>query len=270
MKINNNVNFLMVIVLLLSVGFFIFAGTTQIKSNNSDELDNSLKINVSSVKDSYLLGETVFLDFEVKNISSADIRVRGLDLDTRYVTVYIAYEGEPFKKYNHSRVKERSWWMLKAGQSVKSSSGILWNFSPKETSTTWKEMGDTDILSYYAFPKAGVYTVKAVLGIPNNEKPITVESKPIQIVINEPVGDDLEVWNILKDREDIGFFIQENYFRTSNPQEAKKLIKKVEQISLKHPNSLIANQAGQSLEKFRANDAIIKSAMEKAKSNKSD
>jgi len=136
-----------------------------------------------------------------------------------------------------------------------------------ETSSRGKEEGDKQILSFYAFSRPGVYSVRANFGYYSKEGRIMIESKPIQIVINEPVGDDLEVWNIIKDREDIGFFIQESYFRTSNTLEAKKLMQEIEQISLKHPNSLIANQAGQSLEKFRANDTIIKSALKKAKSN---
>jgi hypothetical protein len=264
----NRFNFFVIIILLLGVGFSIFTAIAQVKSNNFTQPNNGLQIEVSSAKDSYLLGEMVLLDFEVKNVSSTDVRVRGLDVDTRYVVLYIAYEGELFKKYNHSRVKEKGWWMLKPGQSVTSHSGILWNFSVMETSTKWKEMIDTDITSYYAFPKAGVYTVKAVLGIPGNESPTLIESKPIQVIINEPVGDDLEIWNIIKDKEEIGFFVQESFFRTFNPQETTKLTQEVEQISLKYPNSIIANQIKQSLTKFRAYKVTIKSAMEKAESNK--
>ena len=63
MKKNKNVNFLSVTVFLLIVGVFIFVAAAQIKSSNSIESQNDLQITISSQKDSYLLGETVFLDF---------------------------------------------------------------------------------------------------------------------------------------------------------------------------------------------------------------
>ena len=181
------------------------------------------------------------------------------------MVVFIAYENELFKRYDHSRLSERSIGILKAGQVVSSKSGILWNFSPIERSTNWKEMGNTHILDYYAFPKPGLYYLKAVLGVPSNENPIKVESKPIKIRINEPVGEDLEVWNKIKDKQEIGYFIQEGYFRTFNSLETENLKREIEQIALKHPSSLLSKQLMQSLEKFRSAEEQRKADLEKRK-----
>ena len=219
---------------------------------------DGLQIEISSSKDNYLLGETVFLDFEVKNNSSTDIRVKGVDLDSNYVSIYIAFEGKAFKKYTHSRIKEGKWWMLKAGQIVTSRSGILWNFSPAKTSANLNDLEETHILTDYTFPEPGVYLIKAVWGIPSNENPIKVESKPIQILINEPVGDELKVWNKIKNRDDIAYFIQESDFKTSKPEEREKLLKEIEEITAKYPNSLLGNQIKQSLGKFSENEERIK------------
>jgi hypothetical protein len=260
---NKRFSFFSMVLLLLTIGFFAFSGITQINSNSFLKSENGLQIAVAPSKNSYLLGETVFLDFEVRNNSSTDIQVRGLDLDSNYVKVFIASPGEEYKQYTHSRIKEGRWWIFKAGQVVKSRAGILWNFSPKETSTNWKEMEKTHILNNYAFSKPGVYSIKAVLGVPNNENPIEVESKPIQIIINEPVGEDLEIWNKIKDRADIAYFIQEGEFKASKPVERAKLQGEVEQIINKYPTSLISNQMRKSLNKLKTNEEKIKTYKEK-------
>jgi hypothetical protein len=265
MKRNRPV-YLVVIITSLSSVFFVFNGFAQIKSNSSSESDAGIQLNISS-KDSYLLGETVFFDFEVKNNSSADIRVKGLDLDSRYITLYISFEGKTYKQYKHSRIKDQKGGLFKAGQIKKSRSGVLWNLSPVETSANWKEKAETEILTYYAFPQPGIYFVKAVLQIPSNENPIKIESKPIQIIINEPTGEDLNVWNLIKDRSDIGYFIQEGEPRAYKEDEKQKLIQEVEKIIKDYPNSLLTNQIKQSLEKFRLNEAKINESKQKNQTN---
>jgi DNA polymerase II large subunit len=64
-------------------------------------------------------------------------------------------------------------------------------------------------------------------------------------------SDDSAVWNKIKDRGDLAYFIQEGKFRTRKPEEEEKLKQEVEQIINQNPNSIIANQMTQSLEKFR-------------------
>lgn len=267
MKKNSKLILLIVTILLLGVGFSIFTGVGQIKSNNSFQTNNGLQIEISSLKNTYLLGETVFLDFEVKNNSSTDIRVKGVDLDSNYVSIYIAFEGKTFKKYTHSRVKEGKWWMLKAGQIVTSRSGILWNFSPTKTSASLNELNETHILTDYAFPEPGVYLIKAVLGIPNNENSIKIESKPIQILINEPIGDELKVWNQIKNRDDFAYFIQEGEFKTSKLEEEVKLLGEIEKITAEYPNSILASQMKKSLEKFRESEEKLKENLQKKQKN---
>ena len=265
MKKNNKFKFL-VVTIFLGIILFIFSVVAQINNSNSFKSSEGLQIDIVTSKDTYLLGETVFLNFEVKNNSSKDIRVRGLDLDSNYVSVYISYEGQAFKKYRHSRINEAVGGMFKVGQVKKSTAGILWNFSPMESSSRWKEMEETNILTYYAFPKPGVYIIKAVLGVPSSENPIEVESKPIQIVINEPVGDDLDIWNEIKDNGEFAYFIQEGEIRPSNkPKEREKLRQEIEQIVNQYPNSIIANQIEQSLEKFRTGEEERRKFLERVK-----
>jgi CRISPR/Cas system-associated endoribonuclease Cas2 len=71
---------------------------------------------------------------------------------------------------------------------------------------------------------------------------------------------------LIKDKNEIGFFIQESDFRShSNPQEKEKLKCEIDQIVNKYPNSVIANQAKQSLERFRAVEEKIKANLKKMK-----
>jgi hypothetical protein len=217
----------------------------QQESEVADSLTPTVQIDLSASKDTFLLGETVFLDFEIKNNSALDVKVRGLNLDSRYIALYVASDGKTYKKYNHSRISHGSGGVLKAGAVAKSRSGILWNFSPIETSTSnsLDALGKTEILTPFAFPSAGSYSLKAVLTIPDELRSFRIESEPIQITISRPVGIDLEVWNKIKDNGDIAYLIQENEIRIPNykREERTKFKKFVEQIVFEYPIVLRTN-----------------------------
>ena len=162
--------------------------------------DLPLRLEVSSEKQTYVTGEMVKLNFELTNEGDKAIRLPYRpDVSTGYLDVWIAFDGQEFNRYNNTTWgrMERSGPTLQPGQSFKSQAAVLWNSKP-DISHLRPDVAKGKIMTDYAFPKAGVYLVKAIASIPDaNSDAILakIESEPIQIVVNEPVGDDLKVWN---------------------------------------------------------------------------
>jgi hypothetical protein len=88
------------------------------------------------------------------------------------------------------------------------------------------------------------------------------------VVIKEPEGEDLEVWNKIKDKKSFAYFIQNAEILGSNidPEETAKFQAEVEDILQKYPNSFYAQSLRQSLDKFKANEAKRQEFQEKIKS----
>lgn len=259
--------------MFVSVGSFfllgfilIYLGFSQVPLSVSSKSEIDLNVKVHSSKQDYIQGEVINLNFEVTNNSASDIPLKGADTDSGYLRIYIASDNQKFKMYSNSdwgRGKTKGM-VIKAGQSIKSQTNILWNFSPANRFSNLEGFKESNIMTDYAFPKTGVYLIKAVLGIPG-EIPIEIESEPIQIVVNEPVGDDLKVWNQIKDNGDIAYFLQQGATPTYQDEKAEKLLKEVEQIAEKYPNSNLAGQIKQKLEKFRIDEERRKETLEKAR-----
>ena len=226
-------------------------------------------LKVSSEKQAYVLGETVKLNFDLINEGDKPIHLLySPDVSTGYLKVLIASDGQEFNEYNNPTWgrNEKGGPNLQPGQVFTSQADVLWNSKPQISRRVKGR-----ILTDYAFPQAGVYLIKAVVSIPaksSSDKLTRIESEPIQITINEPVGDDLEVWNLIKDKGDIAYFLQQGETPTFQDEKAEKLLREVEQISQKYPNSLLANKLRSRLEKFRIDEEKRKEWLEKAKQPK--
>lgn len=256
----NKIIFLSFVLSLVGISFYIFPAYAQ---NDSTDLLNSLKVNIKSLKSTYVPGEAVLLDVEIRNEASSDIRLHGTDVQSGYVKILISNSQEDFKEYTSAAWgnKNQPGKTLKAGQIVTSQAPILANARPE----SYRE---DKVMTGYAFPEAGVYYVKAVLFIPREENPIKIESQPIHITINEPVGEDLEVWNKIKDRNDIAYFIQEGQSIAQSDEAKEKFIQEIERIIENNPNSPLISKMKQSLEKFRVNEEKRKELLENLKQRK--
>jgi len=225
-----------------------------------------LKVKVMSERDVYIIGETVKLAFELVNEGSEPITLLSRpDVMTGYLKVWIAFDGREFNQYSNSSwgLFEGSGVKIQPGGSIKSEATILWNNKPQIS-----RLGEGNILTDYAFPEAGVYQMKAVAAIRDRSSPgtlIKIESEPIQIRVTQPVGDDLKVWNRIKDNGAVAYFLQQGDTLTFRDLQAQKTIKEVEQLSEEYPDSYLAKRMRQTLEKFRLEDAKRKDKLEKAK-----
>lgn len=257
--------------LIFFSGLLIFASLILVYSQveqHSKSNSNELEVTVESAKSTYFLGELVLLNFEINNNTASDVYLGGTKLNSGYLTISISFSDNKFKKYRAVGTgKKTSPTLLKKGEQAKSSSKILWNANLAENCSNCEAYKETDILTYYAFPAAGSYHIKAVLHVSDGKELKQIESEPIKITIKEPSGEDLEVWNQIKDNGDFAYFIQEGNFRIPSykPEERAKFEQKIEQIINQHPNSFYAESLRQSLVKFRANEEKRKAYLEKRK-----
>jgi hypothetical protein len=244
----------------------------QTKPNN---VPNQLGLSVIPSKANYALGEIVNLSFRLTNESEDNVSILGnLQTSDGSLSVYISRDGKNFNKYTHSKwgVKDSKWQPIKLlpSESVDTLASILWNKKP-ETQGLNPEVAEKAtegrILSHYAFPESGTYYVKASYYIYfiKEINPVLVESEPVEITIEEPVGENLEVWNKIKDNGDFAYFIQECDFRIPSykTEERAKFQKDIEQILNQYPDSFYAQSLRQSLDKFKAREEERKAYLKK-------
>ncbi len=232
------------------------------------ENDSVLTLKISSDKQTYTLGEAVKLTFKVINESDKAVRLSFRPhVLTGYLKVWISADGQEYNRYSGNSnwgLEEGGGITLQAGKAYESQATVLWNHKIDVARLT-PEAAKGTITSHYAFPTKGPYFIKAVLSIPETENSRKIESEPIQVVVEEPVGDDLEVWNSIKDNREIAYFLHNGYFLTYKDEEKEKLVEKIKQIAQRYPRSFLGGQLQQNLEKFRVEEKIRKESLEKAR-----
>lgn len=245
-----------------------------------NNLVEKIELTIDSSKESYLLGEVVALTFNAINKSGDSVKIfNDLSPEYGYLRVFISQDDIEYKMYNHNqwglKDSKTTLIMLKPNEGVSTSATIFWNAQPKFDASqlapeTIKAATEGKILADYVFSKPGTYYIKAVYAArfidnPSNTR-IKIESEPIQITIEEPTGDDLKIWNKIKDNGEIAYFIQEGSFKARESAEREKLKEEVEQIISESPDSPISSQMKQSLNKLRANEEKAKVYKEKMNS----
>ena len=139
----------------------------------------------------------------------------------------------------------------------------MWNLKPENPATS--NSTEARVMTDYAFSFTGNYFIKVILGVSSPNRLIKIESQPIKVAIEEPAGENLLVWKKIKDRGDLGYFIQQDDFLIPSykVEEREKLQREIEQIIIEYPDTIISSQLKKSLEKFQKNEQLIKSALEK-------
>ena len=170
-------------------------------------------------KQNYTLGEKIQLNVEVFNESSQDIlSTDSLAKSCAYLQIYVSTDNKTYKQYFGPEFQIEGCeinLLLKSGESYKTQTFLLWN-GPPEFFQIYEPAKDLRAVSGFAIRKAGVYFIKAVLKFSEEAKLENIESEPVQIVVNEPVGDELKVWYRIKDKGDIAYFIQMGFFLFKN------------------------------------------------------
>jgi hypothetical protein len=257
--------FLMSVTILLLTGLltFIFANSSwQQQSSN-------VSLTIAADKNNIYLGEVLNLQFEFTNLGETSVKVPNNGVMGGNVEILITKKGESFRKYFRSdwgrKDGELNVLFLGPKQRHKiddPNATILWNGRPDYSHLNpdaAKRAGKQDnrILTDYAFPDAGTYLVKAVSCLIDelNGCSIPIESEPIEIKVNQPIGEDLEVWNRIKGNRGIAMLMQKGSLDTGNEAAKEELISQVKQIIETHPNSVYSGYLKSNLEKFKAKEA---------------
>lgn len=230
----------------------IMLGYGQISAEVSSKGGDGIVVKIDTSKSNYVLGEPVDLVFEVKNIGPSSVQLGGSNVESGYLKIFVASTDGKFRQYSNS-----TWGLGKApkiafggGESLRSSTSILWNFSPRKRFSNLDKLKETHLFSDFAFPDAGRYLVKAVLIIPG-EVETRVESEAIEVNLDVPSGNDLAVWKAMKQNSEIAFFIQNGSFTTTDKQSREDLLAQIRQLVQNNPNSQVVRKLQDNLEKYR-------------------
>lgn len=209
--------------ILGAFGIFALMGLTAKSGNTSGS--KSLELTIRAEKESFLPGEVVFLTLTVTNKGQEAIAVFDDLIPAHgYTKFLISNTSGEFKEYRHSKWGTRDAKVapvsLKPNEKFSRPASILWNSQRKFDASVSPEIvkaeTENKIPHDYAFPEPGIYYVKAVYSsyIVGNKQDRRIElvSDPIRIIIDEPVGEDLVVWNAVKDNGGVAYFLQEGNF----------------------------------------------------------
>lgn len=257
--------------LSLTIGILVF-GMMRSNTVQSSEAKPDLILTVATDKETYILGERINLQFELRDKNDKTFTLRTLPtVEVGYMQVWLAAASDKnFKKYQGAgwgfSEGSKPW----TGESFKSTAEILWNGKPFPNGPP----PDDQIITEYPIMEPGVYLIKATAiifldGIKSDIEKIIIESEPVQIIVNQPVGDDLAVWNEIKNNDDFGSFMRNGAFLYGKkPEETQKLLEKIEMLISKYPNSLLVSQIKQGHKRFLENQEVIKQSREEVKKDK--
>jgi hypothetical protein len=265
---------------LIILGLLVFLVWGIAEVANTQSLENTkLEIKLSFPRTSYITGEVANVNFEVKNKTDKILTVENsITSKSGYLHLFISKETDKdFKEFvgvgkGQSDIIYKNV-AIKPNGSLNHSEIIYWNAAPKISDSIAADVKERatkgKLLSDYAFSEPGVYYVKATCWIHfiTQSNPILFESKPIKITITEPEGEDLEVWNKIKDNGNFAYFIQEGdmLIPSYKSEERDKLQAEIEQILADYPNSFYSTSLRQSLSKFKTSEAKRKEFIEKHK-----
>jgi hypothetical protein len=227
--------------------------------------DTKLKLAVSFPKETYKLGEPINPIFALQNKGDKTITLWDkFGVETGFIHVLATKNNEtnPIGFGNSKWGKGDSFFktFISPNEIVQSSARILWFRDPKTDEPAFR------------LTEAGEYYFKIIYAAHLEEGKQTttkLESEPVKITIKEPVGEDLEVWNKIKDNGNFAYFIQEGdmLIPSYKAEERAKFHAEIEDILNKYPNSFYAEPLRQSLDKFKINEAKRLAFEDKLKEN---
>jgi hypothetical protein len=244
--------------LFLAAAFVVTA--LIMKSTGAAGLEpKQLALSVRSDHNAYLPGEPVNLKFKVTNKTDAPVSIDGgADVWHGQLKVFIAYQDESYKEYLGPRwgLKDEldSETVIEPNGFFDTEATILYNHplqSAHLSALYATENAAKRVETEYALARVGEYRLKAVLHVSESEG--AIESAPVQITIEAPKGDDLAVWNKIKDNPSYGYFIQTGDLKARpNSRKAGRVVETLEEVVNSKPNSRYAGHIRQSLAKFKS------------------
>jgi hypothetical protein len=166
----------------------------------------------------YLVGEPVLLDVVVRNISDSKLAAYNVGYDGyEHITEIFISKREKFNKFlfNEFTCLEPSVYTLGPGESSNNPVRLLFGRAGRK-----RPAG-------LAFAEPGTFTVKVVypLLLVGDQRVYRIESNPVQVTINAPVGADNEVWRRIRSPEVFDFLQFDD-----GPEQERAVVKIVEAL----------------------------------------
>lgn len=245
------------IAMSVSAAIIIFVSWTMIGFTQTQTSNLSFKGKANQA--TYVLGEPISIEFEFTNAGETRQTVVAGGVEVGSLKIFVAGKDGEYKRYvsgSWGRMRGQRI-TLEPTQSLKYSGiTILWNGKPNVShlnESTAQQVLAGKITTEYAFPEPGIYFVKGVSTYGENATPI--ESEPIKIVVTEPTGIDLEVWNQIKGNREIALLLQNGAFDTGEEARKEQLSHHVEQIFTQFPNSMYSSYLKRNLGEYKVKEA---------------
>jgi hypothetical protein len=193
-----------------------------------------VEMRISPAKQEYLLGEPVKFDRSITIPDDVRTRFEG---DTQGAfRVFIAKGKDEFRRYQFKG------WIGSHGFDT-----IFFNSKPETDHLSEYGRREAEagmILTDYAFPEPGEYRIKASYKFSReSDGKVTsdsVWSNVITITLKEPKGDDLRMWELMKEDSRIGFFLMQGEAPIRYPSILEAVLAKVDRTTSDYPNSYLA------------------------------
>lgn len=235
-----------VLVLLATVFFTVIASFAYVQTVS----DQPLRLSLRSDKVNYNLGEPIQFSFELSNEGKDTLILQDVfGTATGNLHLEISTNDRDFVGFDNplwGRIDTVGETLIDPNRSFEALGKVLWVVSKD---------GDPG----FRLTKPGDYFIRARYSVWLNGKqePKNITSERIKITVDEPIGEDLEVWNKIRVNGNFAYFICEADVRIPGykSEERTKFLQEVEQILTDYPNSFYSQSLRQSLDKFRASEA---------------
>lgn len=232
---------------------------SQTKGSESQDIKR-LTLQVKADQDSYLPGEMITLNFKVLNSSAEPVLLpKGVNVQTGYLQVFIADESGQYNQYIGPRwgladVLGSKVVKLAPGESFETSATVLYNKTVETahlSEIAAAEITKGRIQTEYVLPRPGMYFLKAVLN--DNNLTNKIESEPISVIIEDPQGVDLEVWNKIKGDGDFAIFMQTGELKElPNGPKTKQIVATLSEIEKSFSTTRYISKIRSGLAKHRS------------------
>ncbi|WP_287130846.1 IPT/TIG domain-containing protein [Candidatus Cyanaurora vandensis] len=212
---------------------------------------SKLSLELKLDKASYLPGEQVKLVFQVVNTSDASAVLERPSTKVGTLGIHIIDTMNVEKKYTGPSwgiMGSGSFSIAEPGKSVSYESVMLCNHRSDAYIDDRKFMRE-GLESGFPFLRVGTYYVVARYGSSYSNY---IESEPVRVVIKQPIGADLIVWNTIKSNPLFACFLElgvpGDYEQV---EESQRMVATFEDLLLRYPRSTYAPFIRKALETFR-------------------
>ena len=239
----------MLTVTLALVCFFSLMGEVRSQTNDVAWLA------MTTEKNDYFLGEIVSLKFTIGNGSDSTLTIEPPSVERGSLRLYISEDGEKYREYigpdwGLSEGRSKSQLELKPGDQFETGAMMLFNYKVPTfhlTESYAQEIRSERIDTDYALSRAGRYYLKAALDSPHTKT--RIESKPVELLISEPVREDGFAWEILRANPASAFFLHAGELPVEE-ESAKQLRADLTDILERYPKCIYAERIKENLDRL--------------------